>query len=86
MNLKCHIIDGAIQKKDYSNVLQRHSFKKERASLIKKSLARDLGVARLHLHQQGGEGGGVRMYEQDEEYLDEGEDGDEISNEIWQEV
>ena len=26
------------------------------------------------------------MYEQDEEYLDEGEDGDEISNEIWQEV
>ena len=28
----------------------------------------------------------ARMYEQDEEYLDEGEDGDEISNEIWQEV
>ena len=26
------------------------------------------------------------MYEQDEEYMDEGEDGDEISNEIWQEV
>ena len=26
------------------------------------------------------------MYEQDEEYLDEGEDGDEISNEIWQEA
>ena len=28
----------------------------------------------------------ARMYEQDEEYMDEGEDGDEISNEIWQEV
>ena len=27
-----------------------------------------------------------RMYEQDEEFTEEGEDGDEISNEIWQEV
>ena len=26
------------------------------------------------------------MYEQDEEFTEEGEDGDEISNEIWQEV
>ena len=26
------------------------------------------------------------MYEQEEDYVDEGEDGDEISNEIWQEV
>ena len=25
-------------------------------------------------------------YQFDEEYMDEGEDGDEISNEIWQEV
>ena len=85
MNLKCHIIDGAIRKKDYSNVLQRHSFKKERASLIKVPCKRSRRSSPTPA-PTGGEGGGVRMYEQDEEYLDEGEDGDEISNEIWQEV